>query len=487
MVDIAQIEQLLTQTGLGLASVFEILPDMVFVVDRDERVIFVNQVASRALGGRAEELVGRHQRDLFHPDLAVRHSLAIQHVFHTGETVVTEDQQALNVRQVWIDTRLVPFRDPSGNIAAVVGIVRDVSERRLVQETLALREAYLRSMLDNLPYLAWLKNPEGKFQVVNQPFAKAAGKERPSSLLGLDDFAIWPHELAMHYVADDQEVMQTRQQKLVEEQISDRGVLRWVETFKSPVYDAAGKVIGTTGLAHDITLRRQLQEEQRRSREQLRALAAHVESVREQERVRIAREIHDELGQSLTCMGMDLAFLDRQIDPENKDAAARVAALVELVKDTIRCVRRISSELRPSILDDLGLGAAIDWLAHDFETRTQIACTVEVPEDLSLPFDLATPLFRVCQEALTNVTRHASATSVSIHLTCSTSHIALTIKDNGRGITEEEIKRHGSLGLLGMKERIGILGGTLDVEGKPGEGTTLAIHIPLGANPRPRD
>ena len=487
MVDIAQIEQLLTQTGLGLSSVFEILPDMVFVVDCDERVIFVNQVAARAMGGKPEELVGRKQSDLFRPDLAVRHSLAIQHVFHTGETVVMEDQQDLTVRQIWLDTRLVPFRDPSGNIAAVVGIVRDVSERRLAQETLALREAYLRSMLDNLPYLAWLKNPEGKFQVVNQPFAKAAGKERPSELLGLDDFAVWPHDLAMRYVADDQEVMQTRQQKLVEEQISDRGDLRWVETFKSPVYDAAGKVLGTTGLAHDITLRRQLQEEQRRSREQLRALAAHVESVREQERVRIAREIHDELGQSLTCMGMDLAFLDRQIDPENKDAAARVAALVELVKDTIRCVRRISSELRPSILDDLGLGAAIEWLGHDFETRTQVACTVEVPEDLSLPFELATPLFRVCQEALTNVTRHASATRVSIHLTCSTSHISLTITDNGRGITEEEIKRYGSLGLLGMKERIGILGGTLDVEGKPGEGTALAIRIPLGQSPRPRD
>jgi two-component system, NarL family, sensor histidine kinase UhpB len=482
MVDIAQIEQLLTQTGLGLASVFEILPDMVFVVDRDERVLFVNQVAARAMGGKAEELVGRKQADLFRPDLAARHSLAIQHVFRTGETVVTEDQQDLHIRQVWIDTRLVPFRDPSGTIAAVVGIVRDVSERRLAQEALALREAYLRSMLDNLPYLAWLKNTEGKFQVVNQPFAKAAGKARPSDMVGLDDFSVWPHELALSYVADDQEVMRTRQQKLVEEQISDQGELRWVETFKSPVFDAAGKVLGTTGLAHDITLRRQLQEEQRRSREQLRALAAHVESVREQERVRIAREIHDELGQSLTCMGMDLAFLDRQIDPENKDAAARVAALVELVKDTIRCVRRISSELRPSILDDLGLGAAIEWLAHDFESRTQIVCTIEVPEDLSLPFDLATPLFRVCQEALTNVTRHASATTVAIQLACSTSHIALTIKDNGRGITEEEIKRYGSLGLLGMKERVAILGGTLDVEGKSGEGTTLTIQIPLAAS-----
>ena len=202
--------------------------------------------------------------------------------------------------------------------------------------------------------------------------------------------------------------------------------------------------------------------------------------------MRIAREIHDELGQSLTCMGMDLAFLDKHIDPQDKEASARVAALVELVKDTIRCVRRISSELRPSILDDLGLGAAIEWLAHDFQTRTHITCRVEVPEDLSLPFDRATPLFRICQEALTNVTRHASATHVDIRLTCSDATIDLAICDNGRGITDEEIQRYGSLGLLGMKERVSLLGGMLAVVGKPGEGTTLSAQIPLNGPPRTR-
>ena len=487
MADIVQIDQLLTQAGLGLTSVFEILPDMVFVVDHDEHILFVNQVAARAMGSKPGDLVGHRQSELFHPDLSARHSLAIQHVFRTGETIVSEDQQDLHIRPVWIDTRLIPLRNSTGTVVAVVGIVRDVSERRRAQETLALREAYLRSMLDNFPHLVWFKDTEGKFQVVNQTFAHTAGKERPADLVGLDDFAIWPFELAANYIADDQEVIQTRQKKLVEEEIRQGGESHWFETYKSPVVDASGKVIGTTGFSCEITERRQFQDEQRRSREQLRALAAHVESVREQERVRIAREIHDELGQSLTCMGMDLAFLDKQIDPDNKEAAARVAALVELVKDTIRCVRRISSELRPSILDDLGLSAAIEWLAHDFEAHTQISCTIEVPEDLSLPFELATPLFRVCQEALTNVTRHASASSVTIRLVCSSSHISITIKDNGRGITEDEIKRHGSLGLLGMKERIAILGGTLVVEGKPGEGTTLAIQIPLNPNPLPHD
>jgi PAS domain S-box-containing protein len=479
MTELSGIEELFAQSGFGCASVFEILPDMVFIVDAQERILFVNQVAARALGKPAKDIVGQLQTAMFHPSLSARHSEAIQRVLKTGQPLFTENQQDLHLRPVWIDTRLVPFCNPEGEVIAVIGIVRDVSERREAQEALALREAFLRGMLDNLPYLAWLKDPNGKFQMVNQPFAIASGKARPADLIGLDDFDIWPHELAARYVADDQEVMQTRQQKLVEEQLSDRGQLRWVETFKSPVFDSAGKVIGSTGLAHDITQRRQLQEEQRRSREQLRALAAHVESVREQERVRIAREIHDELGQSLTCMGMDLAFLDKQIDPENKDAAARVAALVELVKDTIRCVRRISSELRPSILDDLGLGAAIEWLAHDFESRTSVPCKVDVPEDLSLPVEFATPLFRVCQEALTNVTRHASAGEVTIRLECTEREVLLVIHDDGRGITDEEVKRHGSLGLLGMKERVAILGGSLDVTGVPGQGTTITIRIPF--------
>jgi two-component system, NarL family, sensor histidine kinase UhpB len=481
MLDIAQIEKLLAATGHGLTSVFEVIPDMVFIVDRDETVLFVNQVAARAMGRAPAELVGKSQGSLFSPEVARRHSRAIQQVFETGDIVMTENQQDLHVHPVWIDTRLIPVRDAAGETVAVVGIVRDVSERHRVLDALELREAFLRGMLDNLPHLVWFKDPQGKFLVVNQAFADAAGKTHPSDLIGLDDFDIWPRQLAAAYVADDQEVMHTRQQKQVEEQIFIDGELRWTETFKSAVVDASGRLIGTTGLGHDITQRRRLQDEQRQSREQLRALAAHVESVREQERVRIAREIHDELGQSLTCMGMDLAFLDKQIDAGNQEAVARVAALVELVKDTIRCVRRISSELRPSILDDLGLGAAIEWLAHDVESRTQMKCTVEVPEDLSLPFDVATPLFRICQEALTNVTRHAQATRVGIHLETESGEILLVIKDNGRGITDEEIQRHGSLGLLGMKERVGLLGGRFELEGRPGEGTTVTIHMPFDA------
>src|SRR5664279_1837563 len=238
MVTIAEIEELLRRTGLGLASVFEIYPDMVFVVDRDERVIYVNRVAAEALGRKPEEFVGRAQAEFFRNGLGAPPSIAIKHVFDSGEPVVTENQQDLHLRSAWIETRLVPFRDPAGAIVAVVGIVRNVSERREAQEAGALREAYLRSMLDNFPYLVWFKDTAGKFQVVNQAFADAFDKARPSDLIGLDDFSIAPHELALHYVSDDQEVMRTRQKKLVEEEIRVSGKSRWVETYKSPVLDA---------------------------------------------------------------------------------------------------------------------------------------------------------------------------------------------------------------------------------------------------------
>jgi PAS domain-containing protein len=235
-------------------------------------------------------------------------------------------------------------------------------------------------------------------------------------VVGLTDFDVWPKELAQRYVDDDRSVMATRKQKDVEEPIFTEGASRWFETFKTPVLDKLGKVLGTTGFSRDITERQRLDAELRAQREQLRALAAHVESVREEERVRIAREIHDELGQALTCMSMDLAFLDKQLPGGNADAAARVSALAVLVKETVKTVRRISAELRPSILDDLGLGAAVEWLARDFETRTGIGCAVSVPSTVNISAERGTVVFRMCQEALTNVARHAGATHVSIDL-----------------------------------------------------------------------
>jgi PAS domain S-box-containing protein len=484
MATIADLTEHLGKRDGSLGAVLEIFPDMIFVVDQEEHVLHINTLAARALDGTLDEIVGRKLNTLFPPPLAERHSRFIQQVFRTGEIVVTETHHELHKTPVWIDSRLVPLKTAGGEVRAVVGIIRDVSVRVRAQEALAEREAYLRGMLDNFPFLVWLKDVESRFLAVNETFARACGRERSGDVVGLTDFDVWPKELAQRYVDDDRSVMATRKQKDVEEPIFILGATHWFETFKTPVLDKRGNVLGTTGFSRDITERQRLGEQLRAQREQLRALAAHVESVREEERVRIAREIHDELGQALTCMSMDLAFLDKQLPKDNAQAAARVSALVTLVKETVKTVRRISSELRPSILDDLGLGAAMEWLAHDFATRTGIECGVSVPSTVMVAAERGTVVFRMCQEALTNVARHAGATHVSIDLMIDEgAYLTLEVRDNGRGITEEEIHRPDSLGLLGMRERAALLGGVVEIKGTPGKGTSVTVRVPLQGTP----
>jgi len=217
----------------------------------------------------------------------------------------------------------------------------------------------------------------------------------------------------------------------------------------------------------------------------LRALTARLESVREEERTHIAREIHDELGQQLTAMRFDLINLKNRL----REATARsepVGPLLEkfgeltsLVDSTIHDVRRIATELRPGVLDTFGPIAAIEWLAEDFQKRTQIRCTYEGIEDLDGSRELATTLFRICQEALTNVARHAGATEVSIRLSAEGEWLSLIVRDNGKGISPEILAQTSSLGLLGMRERARIAGGEIEIGGGAGKGVTVVARFPM--------
>ena len=214
--------------------------------------------------------------------------------------------------------------------------------------------------------------------------------------------------------------------------------------------------------------------------EQLRALTGRLQEVREEERTNVAREIHDELGQALTSIKIDLAALVEELPPGTGAAAGRAKSLMSIVDQTIQGVRRISTELRPGILDDLGLVAALEWAAEQFQKRTGVRCTVSLPAEdaLSLDREHATALFRIFQETLTNVARHADATEVRVRLTSDDAAVCLQVHDNGRGFDETELQRRRSLGMLGMKERALLLGGDLVVESRPGGGTTVTVSIP---------
>src|SRR5215469_4840907 len=227
--------------------------------------------------------------------------------------------------------------------------------------------------------------------------------------------------------------------------------------------------------------RRRAQEQLRESHEQLRALSVYLQHVREEERTRIAREVHDELGQALTSCKLDLSLLANKLPKNLAPLKDKTKALSAHIDATIQTVRRIATELRPGILDHLGLIAALEWQANEFQTRTGIKCDVRT--DLHEPIltaDLATAFFRIFQETLTNIIRHAGATHVMVHLKEAAGRIILEVKDNGRGILPEEISNTRSMGLLGMKERAALLGGSFRIGPTPGgKGTLATVSIPL--------
>jgi signal transduction histidine kinase len=228
---------------------------------------------------------------------------------------------------------------------------------------------------------------------------------------------------------------------------------------------------------------RRAEEQLRESHERLRQLSVYLQTVREEERTRIAREVHDELGQALTGCKLDLAWIASKLPKEKdlKPLQEKTRALVAHIDSTIKMVRRIATELRPGILDHLGLAEALEWQANEFQTRTGIKCDVHASlPDLDLDQDLNTAFFRIFQETLTNIIRHAGATHVTVHLKERDERIILDVKDNGRGISQEEISNTRSMGLLNMRERAGLLGGDFKIApGSGGKGTKVTVSIPI--------
>ncbi len=237
-------------------------------------------------------------------------------------------------------------------------------------------------------------------------------------------------------------------------------------------------------LVKEIAERKRAEKEIRNSREQLRALAGHLQSVREEERTRIARGVHDELGQELTALKMELSLIERILSSETLKVQQRVSdktkCISELVDGSIRKVRQIATELRPGILDGLGLIEAMEWQAQEFNTRTGINCDIRSNVDhVELDEDKSTAIFRVFQESLTNVARHADATRVSTKLRKNARHLILEIRDNGKGIRNSKISDPKSIGLIGMRERALLLRGELKINGVPKKGTTITVKVPL--------
>jgi PAS domain S-box-containing protein len=249
-----------------------------------------------------------------------------------------------------------------------------------------------------------------------------------------------------------------------------------VTPFRGP----DGTLIGIVEDFKDISERKQSEKEVMASREKLRSLAAHLQVVREEERQRIAHEIHDELGQALTALKMDVHWIRRKLPETEAALLEKTVTMSALIDRTVQSLKRIVSELRPRLLDDFGLSSAMEWQADEFMNRTGIQCDIELdPEDIILDDARSIAVFRIFQETLTNITRHADATRVKVSLKNKGTVIEMMVCDNGKGISKKQLSATQSFGIIGMRERAHSLGGKLVISGENGAGTTVIFTIPI--------
>ncbi|MEX5214963.1 MAG: PAS domain S-box protein [Nitrospiraceae bacterium] len=469
-----------------LTALIEAAPIGIVIVDLDGICRLWNPAAQRIFGWTEAEVVGNplpivpsEKRDE-HRALRER---VLQNDAFTDLEVVRQNKAG---DRLIISLSTAPLRDHHGAINGLFGLMIDVTEKKRAEGQL-LRQA---QMMDQIHDAVVSMDVNGVVESWNK------GAER---LFGYSAEEAVGRGMAFLYLEADQNVLQhdviepLLKKGVHETEVRAKkrsGEVFFIHLALSVMKDEKGVVTGMIAYSLDITERKQAEARVKQSRDQLRALATRLETVREDERARIAREIHDELGQALTSLKLDVSWIARRLAGsdtllDKAKVMTRVQDMLGQLDGIIESVREIATSLRPGVLDELGLTAALDWQARDFEKRTGTRCDLTMPP-VPIPIgpDQATAVFRIFQELLTNIARHAHATSVRVILTVTMKTLVLKVSDNGRGITDDEMANRQSLGLLGMRERAAQWGGDLSIWGEPGKGTIVTVRMPLASGER---
>jgi len=389
-----------------------------------------------------------------------------------GEVVEFEETYGGRTHAV----HLLPIRDGSGAIIYGLGVAVDVTERKRAEQALRESQERLQQVARATNDAVW------DWDLVTDALWWGEGF--------LNMFGYGPEEIEPSVESrytrlhpDDRERVMTGIRAAI-----DGGETFWADEYRFRRKDGGYAEIYDRGYVIHSADRRPVRmvgsmmevSERKRTEAQLRNLAARLEAIREEERTRIAREIHDEVGQALTALKMDLAWLGKKVPPRGKPVRQKLRSMEDVIDGTMDALHRILAELRPGVLDDLGLPAAIRWLAEEFKRRTEIACTVHMTGgEPQLDSGQATAVFRILQEALTNVARHAQAKHLEIRLHALPTAFELVVTDDGRGITPAEVQASGTLGILGMRERALTWHGRVTVHGEHGRGTTVRVFMPM--------
>jgi PAS domain S-box-containing protein len=456
-------------------------PNVIMKLDRHGTILFINHTLPEYT---VEGVLGTHISNYMSPEDTSRYLLLVEKIFESGEPQTLE--VGATGPTCWL-TRMFPVHH-EGKIESVLIIGTDITEQKRTEWALTESNELNQRIVEAVSAGIIQVEANGAISRANEEAQRILGLRFDQlANLYVTDFenkTTWedgtPCEVSDYPVSKCLATGQSQPGITLGVRRPD-GEIAWGIFSAIPLKDPkSGKLSGAVVTFLDISDRKKGEEELKNSRQQLRDLSTRLQTMLEEERTRISREIHDELGQQLTILKMELSFVNKRLPKTQQSLRKRIESMTELVDTTIQTVRKISTEMRPGMLDDLGLTAAMEWQVEEFKNRTGIRSFFTAhPEEITLDSGRSTTLFRIFQETLTNIVRHSNADEIKIDMEKKEDHVTLKVSDNGMGITQEQIANSKSLGLLGIRERVLLWGGTLQILGTPGEGTTLIVKIPL--------
>ncbi|MEW5913652.1 MAG: PAS domain S-box protein [Thermodesulfobacteriota bacterium] len=466
-------------------------PALLHSIDTSGRLLDVSAYWTEALGYSSQEVIGRRLSEFMTPESRRRAEQEVIPSFFRDGSCQDVAYQFIKKDGSVVEVLLsaIAERDKAGRIIKSLAVLSDVTtlkrieeELRRAQEKLSQysrdlerqvrqRTREITSFLRYTPAVVYMKDAQGRYVMVNSRFAELFG-------LGTEDIwgrtaqEVFPRALAAQFQANDQQVLDSKRPQQAEERVPHGSEEFTYLSVRFPIVDETGQVLRLCGIMVNIT-------DLQKAQEKLRRLSGAIMASQEKERNAIARELHDELGQVLTALRIDAVWLRGHLEGADAKARARVENMCAVIDQTISEVRGIATRLRPPALDDLGLVDALEWHTADFERRTGIACVFTHAQVPPVSDTIAIAAYRVAQEALTNVARHAGASNVDVSLRGDDGHLELRVVDNGVGFTADRLAEREGLGIAGMRERASLAGGELSLRSREGGGAEVLLRLPL--------
>jgi PAS domain S-box-containing protein len=490
---IQELEEAMRETGERYRLLAENVSDVIFTRDMNLRFTYISPSVEKLTGYSVEEAMALTMAESYTPRSI---ELVMEAFSEELSTEKEEQNDPSRVRTmemegyrkdgstIWTEARMSFLRDSSGHPVGILGVSRDITERKQAERAMIISEERYRSLVEDMPVLVCRFLPDGTLTFVNNSLCDYFGRKR-ETLIGQKFFQFIPEE--EHQEVMDRFASLTRENPVVtyeHQLIRSDGTRRWQHRIDRALFDEAGDLKEYQCQGLDVTERKRVEQALRQSEERLRTLSMELIKAQEKERRRISGELHDELGQSLAILKHRVRSIGKSLSKQRQTETDIVAA-VELVDQVIEKVRKLSRDLNPSLLDDLGFCPALRHLAENLMEECRIPTSLDISDiDAFVSKEAAINIYRICQEALTNIVKHAGANHVSIRMTKENERLSLFIADDGKGFDPHEVETRArtqrGLGLTVMQERAHLIGGTLEIRGHPkGGGTKISLIIPL--------